>query len=345
LRAVLISPNPTATIGGAERFLSTLETVLKGHGWSTTVVGPTVRVPDWLARLGVGPSLKAISATRRARAERPDLVISAGFLGGPTGCPRIHVFHGTMIRHVAAGAIGSRRYRLREALGGAVPEALCGRGATVVSASGPTTAREIRRLYLQPVDAVIPNGVDTDLFCPGDRAAARSELGLEPDSRYALFVGRFEHRKGADLLPAACRQAGFKLLVAGPTSPPSAIALGSLPPHKLAGAYRAADCVTFPTRYEACSFVVLEALASGVPLITTDIAWMSDFLHVCPDYRRFIVKPEVASVTDALRRLERADQSPILADARRLICRDNGLEAFGRQWMEVISAVVDERHS
>jgi glycosyltransferase involved in cell wall biosynthesis len=105
------------------------------------------------------------------------------------------------------------------------------------------------------VDAVIPNGVDTNLFAPGTRLQARDRLGLDSSERFALFVGRFEHRKGADVVPEACRKAGFTLLVAGSGAPSSARSLGVLSPADLAHAYRAADCVVLPSRYEACSFL------------------------------------------------------------------------------------------
>jgi glycosyltransferase involved in cell wall biosynthesis len=336
MRAVLISPDSSRNAGGVERFCALLRDVLDSAGWSTAVIDPTVTPPAALVRLGLGPSLQAISATRRARGGQPDLVISNGFLGGPAGRRRIHVFHGTMVRHVTASGDGSRRYRLRQALGGAVPEALCGRGATTVAVSG-SAAREVRRLYCQPVDAVIPNGVDTDLFSPGDRAAARARLRLDPGERCALFVGRFERRKGADLVPEACRRAGYRLAVAGPSAPPGAMALGTLAPAQLAIAYRAADCVVFPTRYEACSFVVLEALASGVPLITTSVGWMEDFLRECPEYERFIVAPEVDSVVSALRALKPAAGDPLLQRAREVVWANNRLEAFGNRWLALIA--------
>ncbi len=339
MRAVLISPDPSTNAGGVERFCSLMRVILESAGWSTTVIGPRSTVPRPLGRFGLQPSLQAASVARRARSERPNLVISNGFLGGPTCGKRIHVFHGTMIRHVWAGATGSRRYRLREAVGGAVPEAICGRGATVVAVSN-STAAELRTFYRQPVDAVIPNGVDTELFAPGDRAQARAQLELAQDTRYALFVGRFEHRKGADLVPEACDRAGFKLVVAGPSAPSSAIALGTLSPARLALAYQAADCVAFPTRYEACSFVVLEALASGVPLITTSVGWMHDFLGLCPGYTRFIVRPDVQSITSGLMELTDSDCDPLLAQARTLVQRHNGLEAFGRRWLELIAGTM-----
>lgn len=338
MRAVLISPDPSNVAGGVERFCALLGGVLESAGWTTTIIGPAATTPFALARIGLGPSLQALSVTRQARAQEADLVISNGFLGGPSGRRRIHVFHGTMIRHVTLGGTGSRRYRLRQLIGGAAPEALCGRGATVVAVSN-STAGELQQLYHQRVDAVIPNGVDTELFSPGDRAEARARLGLEPDSRYALFVGRFEHRKGADFLPDACRQADFKLLVAGPNPPPSAIALGVLRPAELRYAYRAADCVAFPTRYEGCSFVVLEALACGVPLITTPVGWMADFLRECPAYSRFVVRPELEDLATALLAVQPDDDAAALAQAREFVQRHNGMACFQQRWLGLVSDV------
>lgn len=334
---MLISPNPASNAGGVERFCVLLASALESAGWTTTLVGPEP-VPHALARTGFGPSFQAASAIRRARRERADLVISNGFLGGPTGAPRIHVYHGTMVEHVRKGVTGSRRYRLREGFGGGLAEALCARGATAVAVSG-SAAGEVERLYRQRVDAVIPNAVDTQLFSPGDRAAARTRLGLDADARCALFVGRLEHRKGADLVPEACRRAGFELLVAGRDAPGGAIALGTLAPAELRYAYRAADCVVFPTRYEGFGYVTVEALACGVPVITTPAGWTRDFLRECPAYSAFIVRPDVGSVTDALRRLDSRDGAPALARARAFIERENSLHTFNRRWLELIEEV------
>jgi len=340
MRAVLISPDPTSNAGGVERFCRLLAGALESAGWTASLIGPANTIPPLLDRAGLGPSLAAVAVTRTARAEHGDLVVGNGFLGGPAGRRRIHVFHGTMLRHVAAAGEGSRRYRLRQAVGGAFPEALCGRGATTVAVS-TSTAAELRQLYRQRADAVIPNGVDTNLFTPGDPLEARRRLGLDPGERYALFVGRFERRKGADFVPEACRQTGFTLLVAGSGAPSSAHSLGVLSPSELAHAYRAADCVVLPSRYEACSFVVLEALASGVPLLTTPVGWMRDFLRACPGYSRFIVRPELASLTEVLRGLPGTDEAPdpVLAEARDHVERHNGLEAFTRQWLELVAEV------
>ena len=339
MRAVLVSPHPGTNAGGVERFCDLLGTALRRAGWETTEVGPTVTVAPGWARLGLEPVAQATSAAIRARRARPDLVISNGYLGGPTGTRRIHVFHGTMVRHVAAGGEGRLRYRLRQGFAGGVAEALSARGATSVAVS-QSTRGELWRYYRERVDAVIPNGVDTERFHPGDREEARRALGLDLRGRYALFVGRPEYRKGFDLVPEACATAGYRLIVAGPSAPSGAVALGVLGPDRVADAYRAADCVVFPTRYEACSFVVLEALASGVPLITTSVGWMADFARRRPGYGPLIVSPDVADVARVLRALPDLDVSPAVDDARELVARENGLAAFGSRWTEFASKVM-----
>ena len=341
MRATLISPNPASNAGGVERFCALLAKVMDDAGWATGLVGPAGPAPTALARLGLGPTLQAVSATRNARGEHADLVISNGFLGGPTGGRRIHVYHGTMVEHVRKGATGSRRYRLRELAGGALAEGLCARGATRVVAVSRSTAGEVERLYRQRVDTVIPNAVDTDLFSPGDRRTARARLGLElgEERRYALFVGRFEHRKGADLVPEACRRAGFELLVAGRDAPQSAVKLGTLTPDELVYAYRAANCVIFPTRYESFGYVTVEGLACGVPVITTDVGWTRELLARCPGYRQFVVQPNLDSVTSGLQRLADIDAGDVLAHARDFIEQENSLPVFGRRWLELIGEV------
>ncbi len=339
MKAVVISPHPGVNMGGVERFCILLEQLLRQDGWETASVGPEIEVPISVGRLGVEPTLSALSASAQARRARPDLVISNGYLGGPTGTRRIHVLHGTMVRQMIDGGTGRRRYRVRRALSGVPAELLSAWGATVVSVSA-STADEFARIYRRRVDAVIPNGIDTDLFAPGNRLEARSAVGLDPEGRYALFVGRLEYRKGADLLPQACRRAGYELVVAGPDSPPTAIALGTLAPEQLAAAYRAADCVVFPTRYEACSYVVLEALASGVPLVTTTAGWMAGFVGQCPAYQRLIVSPTADSVTATLQALPSLDLDQTLRQAREFIVSNNSLAAFGSSWLELTSKVM-----
>jgi glycosyltransferase involved in cell wall biosynthesis len=203
-----------------------------------------------------------------------------------------------------------------------------------------STAEEVRRYYRLAETTVIPNGIDTATFAPGDQLVARERLGLQPDARYATFVGRFEHGKGGQLALEATTRAGYELLIAGPTGDGhGAHHLGVLSPEQLADAYAAADCVVFPSLYEGCSLVVLEALACGRPLITTRVGWMSTLLRAVPEYERLCVQPTVDDICTRLRELSDVDTTPLISAARAFVLEHNSLDAFGRHWQALLQGL------
>ena len=338
--AVIISPDPANRAGGVERMCSLLQGVLEQDGWRVNVVGPG-RVPArWVSRLGAGYLAGSISATRGAMALHPRLLITNGFLGCGRSrhCTRIHVYHGTMVGNTRAeGNSLPRHDRVRRTVGAGLAEAVAGRGAAVVSVS-QKASEEVRRYYGVRSDAVIPNGVDTNTFRPRSREQARQALGLAGDGRYALYVGRLQRLKGTELLVHASREAGYELLIAGESGDSAATRnLGVLDPDRLACAYAAADCVLFPSRYEACSYVVLEALSCGVPLITTRVGWMPTFLQGVPQYERLCVEPEHDEIVARLRALPTLDTASLTSAAREWIVAHNSLQSYATQWRELLA--------
>jgi glycosyltransferase involved in cell wall biosynthesis len=126
---------------------------------------------------------------------------------------------------------------------------------------------------------VIVNGVDLEEFAPG--TASRQKLGLLDNVTLALFAGDLRTtRKNLDtVLQALVQVPDLHLAVVGKTTgspfPQLAADLGiSQRVHFLgyrqdiAQIMRAVDFFVFPSRYEACSLVLLEALSSGLPVIT-----------------------------------------------------------------------------
>jgi glycosyltransferase involved in cell wall biosynthesis len=195
----------------------------------------------------------------------------------------------------------------------------------------------VRRYYRLNTDAVIPNCVDTSIFRPRSREQARERIGLAPEGRYCLFVGRMQHRKGSDLLLPACRAAGFQLLIAGGAGVGGARHLGVLDPESLADAYAASDCVLFPSRYEGFGNVSAEALACGVPLLTTRVGWMPTFLREMPEYEALCVRPHHQDIVARLGQLDELASDDLINRAAAWVAAHNSLEHYAEEWQELLN--------
>ena len=141
---------------------------------------------------------------------------------------------------------------------------------------------------------VVGNGVDTEKFRRVDRRAARARLGLGADAPVLISVGALVERKGfhrvLECLPALRRRfPGLRYLIVGGPGPEGdwsaslrrsvadlglqdcALFLGALAPEELNGPLSAADVFVLATRNEGWANVFLEAMACGLPVVTTDV--------------------------------------------------------------------------
>lgn len=124
---------------------------------------------------------------------------------------------------------------------------------------------------------VIPNGLDTEVFRPLDKAAAKAFLGIDPEQRVLLFGAEWltDRRKGGDLLASALAQLEFActLLTFGRgtiafDANPNIRVHAQGPLHdevSLAVMYSAADVFVCPSREDNLPNTVAEALACGTP--------------------------------------------------------------------------------
>ena len=125
---------------------------------------------------------------------------------------------------------------------------------------------------------LISNGIDTAAFrppAPDERFAIRQRFGLPQDRFLVLFVGRLVEKKGYHVLLDA-RDPSYDLVFAGPGPIPKAGRLdnvywmGPMDQGRAAELFRACDLFAFPAIGEIFTLVMQEAMASGLPIVTTD---------------------------------------------------------------------------
>lgn len=193
----------------------------------------------------------------------------------------------------------------------------------------------------------VHNGVDADEFAP--RPADRTKFGLPLDVPLALFAGDLRSpRKNLDTVLKAMREEPrLHLAVAGwlESSPYPRMAeeLGVSDRVVFLGNVRempllmsSCDVFAFPSRYEACSLVMLEAMAAGLPVITSRTTGGAEL--VPPDGGFVLDSPEdVSGMAGILRRVCSGE-----VDLRRMSdnARRQGLglrwDAMGQRYIELL---------
>lgn len=131
--------------------------------------------------------------------------------------------------------------------------------------------------------AVFPNGVNRSHFRPLDRDECRRELGLPLEKTLIAFVGAFDDLKGGRVLLEAAHglpNIGLLFIGEGPRrlDGPETVFLGSVP-HALVPKYLgASDVFALPSLEEGSSNAVVEAMACGLPIITSRADYMEDLV-------------------------------------------------------------------
>jgi glycosyltransferase involved in cell wall biosynthesis len=194
---------------------------------------------------------------------------------------------------------------------------------------------------------ILPRGLDTDLFNP-----KRRDLTFWPGSGAngkevrLLYVGRISREKDLDVLAAAYKKirgngqpVRLYLVGDGPYSEalatvlPDAVFLGYLAGEKLAKAYASADVFVFPSTTDTFGNVVLEAQASGLPVIVSDLGGPKELVR---DGRTGIVT-KAHDADDFARAIERMSgdsdlRSRMGQEARQQVVDRNWPGAFRKFW-------------
>ena len=287
-----------------------------GLGWGARVIhvpaGPEHPYDKHLVYDHLPEFVEGVLAQGASDGLRYDVLHSHYWLSGAAaevlrerwgGTPVLHMFHtlGAMKNAVA------QRPEERETSHRIAVERQLVRSADLVIAATRAEEEQLARLYgadLSRVRVISP-GVDTERFHPIPPSHAKEQIGLCPERRTILFVGRIEALKGVDnLLRAVARvvekrpdlRAGLCLPIVG--GDPDRVReddemtrlqelreelgigdvvtfLGAKDQNLLQYYYAAAEVVVMPSDYESFGMVALEAMACGTPVIASDVGGLA----------------------------------------------------------------------
>jgi len=221
---------------------------------------------------------------------------------------------------------------------------------------------------------IIPQGVDTERFCPGvERGARRDELGLPSDAPVLVFVGSLIERKGIDVLLAAWRQIhrsypeAHLLLVGKSDFPDDAGAsqflaeqLAALEPGAAENLHQigvvedvetylqAADIFLFPSRREGFGTVMVEAMACGLPCVVAEMPGITDSIFAEEEGDGIVIPQEdsgalAAATKQLLAGPERARE--IGCAGRQRALQVFGIETIADAYVEFYSDVLKTRRA
>jgi UDP-glucose:(heptosyl)LPS alpha-1,3-glucosyltransferase len=335
---ILVVARPFVFHGGIERATADFLAALVGHGHDVHLLSRPGQLPmrgvtlhtlalppvPGTARLLALPLAVRLAVRRRTWdiVQSHERTLGQDVYRAGEGCHRAYLealpAHGRPVYHRVLLALERRVFS----------------GTPEIVAISRQSAAEIARLYgvAETRLTVVYNGVDLARFHPDNRdryrAVARAEIGVGAETWVVLFAGSGFERKGlatAVEALATLGDRGSRLLVVGKgdTRPYRALAerlevaprvawLGPRP--DVERWYAAADALVLPTLYEPFGNVHLEALATGLPVVTTTKAGGAE--TVSADSGAVVPPRQPAVVAAALRRLREADRGRVSAAAR-----------------------------
>ena len=140
---------------------------------------------------------------------------------------------------------------------------------------------------------VIPCGVDLELFRPIPQEEARRELGLPRDRKLVLFAGERRPEKRIEIARAAAR----RLQEEGEAV--ELIEAAGQPHTRVPWYMNACDALVLVSDYEGSPMVVKEAMACGLPIVSTDVGDVREIVKGTDGC--YICRQDVADVADKLR--------------------------------------------
>jgi glycosyltransferase involved in cell wall biosynthesis len=199
-----------------------------------------------------------------------------------------------------------------------------------IVATSPQEKEHMRTLVSQKGNIdIIPCGTDIRRFGSIKQEEAKAQLGIAPENKVVLYVGRFDQRKGIETLVRAVSRSqmrnngDLKLIIGGGSRPGQSDGIerdriesivdelgmreftifpGRLGDIDLPIYYAAADVCVVPSHYEPFGLVAIEAMASGTPVVASDVGGLQ--FTVVPEETGLLAPPkDDAAFAEAIDRI------------------------------------------
>jgi UDP-glucose:(heptosyl)LPS alpha-1,3-glucosyltransferase len=262
-----------------------------------------------------------------------DIQHSQGYCGGN---PNVVTAHICVAAYLDSLRSVSLRHRLSLQLMAAAEKRFYRRYSGRVIAVSQKVAGELQKYYgvQNPID-VIPHGVDAAQFQNGNReryrADVRRQLSIQKDQTLALYVGDLtKSHSYLKELTVAAPQTQFAVVTGSRAYHWSAANLRIIPStSEIAKYYAAADAFVFPTTYDAFGLVVLEAMAAGLAVLSSNRAGAAEVIDSGRDGFVAPLSEWVESTATLLK-------YPLLLQATGIAARQTALR---HDWSSVVKAV------
>ena len=187
--------------------------------------------------------------------------------------------------------------------------------------------------------SIIPNGYREDEFFRVDKVKARKELGFDESAFIVAFVGDFNERKGSQRLSHAIDQFTdvYSIFIGKGDKQPTCnniLFQGLVAHNKLCLYLNCADVFVLPTNAEDCCNAIIEAIACGLPVVSSNKSFNNEILDDA--YAIRIDESKVDEIAKAIRLLKNDTELRKTMSARaleaskkfRIVQRAKSIDAF-----------------
>lgn len=342
-RIVIITPSPYEVsrgkaYGGVDRYSLLLYKFLQKIGYNTIVVGPTgftAKLPSGLAALA--PWTKMIS-------QPVDLVIANSPFGWdiPRDIPVIWVSHGAFAGSARTSGT-TYKQRVWRRIAASIEKLSCKRADYVIAVSEAVN-RTLKKFYGRAADKVILNAVDTDFWKAGEYNRNKEPLPV------CLFVGSPTKAKGYDVFTQIAENLKGKVkFIAAlgkhtktkePQFSKTVLEVFRADEYKVRELYQKADLLLHPSRWEGCSYVVIEAWSCGVVTLLSPVGHVPEIVQRRPWLGRFVINTyDPAAWTDRVQEIlfrGVLNTRRVRSQFRGLAEEFHSLEKWEEEWLNTI---------